>query len=587
MPKMGRNELCHCGSGLKYKRCHVHWDRNGADAPTSPGSPAHGAVGGYGVYLMGERPNPFIRQNWQTPNGIITTADPMEVFDARLAPFTLESIVSMTGSLTRRYFRGPEKFRKDLTKAGLEGHTSFAPFLLRRLVTHAISRRQFPADSGQEVSADWLARAERVLFDAMSNQDAPGGVESMTMRTLQDQYHDQSGYETYIRELSLNLATIRRCLARGLDLEAAYLGKFGLTYSELAFFSFAAYATIMGENSTGALDQRTWLTSVGQRLRLRDGAVESYFDLCSLSLAAFREQATRPHLSEPGFEPYALSPLIYSPLIQRSNGTCVAPIARDLLERPTRSFLIDALRSTPESAIGILSDSSGEAYEQYVGDSLRAVLPDTTFRGSDFFPRSGMNCDFVCVEDGEDVLLVEAKSARLRLRADVSKDRAILKEELKQKRVAHGLAQLDYSARQVRAGETQFRREARVVGMLVVRGELVLLNWPLIRSVLEELCLEESGFSVTVEYQLVNDESFSDLIRLRAEGSSISAALMHKVSDPYRKGADFQTLLKSVRPTALPPHPLRSKQFDEFAGLLERFGVDDLSEAVALGDRSG
>ena len=34
MAKIGRNELCHCGSGLKYKRCCLQ--RNGSNAAASP-----------------------------------------------------------------------------------------------------------------------------------------------------------------------------------------------------------------------------------------------------------------------------------------------------------------------------------------------------------------------------------------------------------------------------------------------------------------------------------------------------------------------------------------------------------------------
>jgi uncharacterized protein YecA (UPF0149 family) len=29
MPKPGRNELCHCGSGKKYKKCHAALEQNG------------------------------------------------------------------------------------------------------------------------------------------------------------------------------------------------------------------------------------------------------------------------------------------------------------------------------------------------------------------------------------------------------------------------------------------------------------------------------------------------------------------------------------------------------------------------------
>jgi hypothetical protein len=33
MPKIGRNEPCWCGSGKKYKHCHMRLDASGATQP--------------------------------------------------------------------------------------------------------------------------------------------------------------------------------------------------------------------------------------------------------------------------------------------------------------------------------------------------------------------------------------------------------------------------------------------------------------------------------------------------------------------------------------------------------------------------
>ncbi|MFB9327542.1 SEC-C domain-containing protein [Paenibacillus aurantiacus] len=40
MTKWGRNELCHCGSGLKYKRCHLGKDEQAAGSGTPSTAPA-------------------------------------------------------------------------------------------------------------------------------------------------------------------------------------------------------------------------------------------------------------------------------------------------------------------------------------------------------------------------------------------------------------------------------------------------------------------------------------------------------------------------------------------------------------------
>jgi uncharacterized protein YecA (UPF0149 family) len=40
LPKIGRNDACWCGSGKKYKQCHMRSDREGADGPASPSGAA-------------------------------------------------------------------------------------------------------------------------------------------------------------------------------------------------------------------------------------------------------------------------------------------------------------------------------------------------------------------------------------------------------------------------------------------------------------------------------------------------------------------------------------------------------------------
>src|SRR5438105_4130943 len=97
----GRNERCPCGSGLKYKHCHLDWDAQGITGGEQPTSLRNdGDFGGYGVVLGGERPHPDRWQKWDIPGGSIGTKDPAEVFKARLGPFSLDSVVTLVADLT-------------------------------------------------------------------------------------------------------------------------------------------------------------------------------------------------------------------------------------------------------------------------------------------------------------------------------------------------------------------------------------------------------------------------------------------------------------------------------------------------------
>jgi len=180
----------------------------------------------------------------------------MAVFEARVNAFSLDSIVSMAAGLTRRFWKDRGAFDRDLRRAGLQPSAVFLPTLIRRLVTEAIVRRQLPDAVTPGITAEWFARAERVLQDATSASDYALldalGPESTAMRSLQAQYHDQLNYDTFVRELWLGMDTVRRCAAAGVDLDRGFSETFGISYFELALLSFAAWSTVIEGN--GVID---------------------------------------------------------------------------------------------------------------------------------------------------------------------------------------------------------------------------------------------------------------------------------------------------------------------------------------------
>jgi hypothetical protein len=572
--RAGRNDQCPCGSGLKYKLCHLDWDRDGIpwDEPALDMTPA-GSVAGYQLLPLGERPHPDRWQRWEIPDGIIETRDPLEVFKARAGAFALDSIISLTAGLTRLYWRDRSRFNEEVQVAGLEPGTVFFPFLLRRLATQAIAYRQLPDTETRVIDISWLARAERVLIDvaAVSDRQLRGQPEggSLAMRLLQSQFHDQLDYQTYVRELWLNLATVERCSARGLDLEIAYRAFFGISYSELAALSFATWA-LVSEGDDGVVNRDIW--NKDNVVRIDAEVIDAFFTLCSRDYDQFQAEAGNSIYTEPGFEPYAFSPLIASPLVLRDSGTYVAPIARDLLERPTRGFPIDILRAVEGSStgVGIVSEVSGSVYEVYVLKSLQAVLGAGDVRRADEVIGSDtMNCDFMCVEPAG-ITLVEAKSTRLPLRAEMTKQRSLLTEELRRRRIGHGLAQLQASAERItRDGRTSYQ-DLPILGLLVIRGDLVPVNTPDFRSILEEIASGELGGPVTIPYVVTNDEGFSSLVRLLATPRSLHEYLSRVAGDRRLRFEDIHNTIQGEI-TTLPQHPLASMQQDALDALLARF----------------
>jgi hypothetical protein len=459
--------------------------------------------------------------------------------------------------------------------------TVFLPFLLRRLVTQAISKRILPDTETRVIDANWLARAEAVLMDVVgvSDRQLRGQPEagSLAMRTLQSQFHDQLSFETYVRELWLNLTTVERCLASGLDLDAAYKRSLGISYTELAALSFAAWALVT-EGGDGVINRDIWNRNEVVNIDVR--AIDAFFSLCSRDYAQFQVEAGNPTYTEPGFEPYGFSPLIAAPLILRDSGTYVAPIARDLLERPTRGFTIDALRAVEgwSKGRGILSGVSGAVYEEYVLGSLKAVSgAGDVYRGDEVIGPNAMNCDFVCVES-VGVTLIEAKSVRLPLRVEMTKRRALLTEELRDRRVGHGLAQLQASADRLME-EGQIAPGCPMVALLVVRGDHVPINSPDIRSILEEIANEELGYRVAIPFIVANDEGFAGLVRTLATPRSLYEFLSRIATD---NGLRFEDLHNTIRrKTAnLVEHPLVGLQNDALDALLGRFVQGSPQEAA-------
>jgi hypothetical protein len=374
---------------------------------------------------------------------------------------------------------------------------------------------------------------------------------------MQYQVHDQVDVADFRRELWLNQRTIKLALALGLNIEENYRTTFDLTYSQLAALSFGAYATA-SDVPAATFDPATW--NQNQIALLPIQVIEAYFRLSSLDYAQFKAKAMSPKVAPFGYEAYALSPLARWPLIRRSDGLAVAPLARDLLERPTRAFMFDVydtLGKDNEADRSRFGQAQGEAYEEYVGGSLKASRGcGDVSNGAELLPTNVKNCDFVCLEEGA-VTLVESKAVSTALEANITKDRDMLiKEFSKGGGVVDGLIQLNESALSIRRNKAPLiAKNALLNAVLVLHGEQVFLNSPLVHELLENLVLKKSQQKMIVKFQVINDIGFASVVRYLRDSGSLARFLYEKRSHKIEASEEFHHTVYR-RSTTLPPHPL-------------------------------
>jgi hypothetical protein len=403
------------------------------------------------------------------------------------------------------------------------------------------------------------------------------------MRVIQSQYHDQLGFSDWARELWLALRTIERAADIGLDLEDAFIKQAGISFTLSTLLSFLVFATINGAGQDLVrLDPDTWLTNSAVKVAKKD--VDAFFAACSITYDGLKEAIGRPGYAIPGYEAYAFSPLIEFPMVRQSDGLYVVPVARDILERPTRTLPVYGLRYAERSGgrqgLSRFNSAMGDVYEQYVRESFEAVLPKGAVRrADDIIASTDKKCDLV-IRDPAATLLVEVKGGRFRLSADMTKDYAELKAALS---IPHGIAdgviQLNETASAIRAGKTDVPKNSNLIGLLVVRGEQVWLNSSYFREALNEVLQERKLGQLLVRYQLSNDLGLEALIRLAASGRSVSDWLFRKsrssgLSEGWLDEVDIHI---AVPLENLPPAPFQERNHAALDEVLKRFGFDPSS----------
>jgi hypothetical protein len=289
---------------------------------------------------------------------------------------------------------------------------------------------------------------------------------------------------------------------------------------------------------------------------------------------AYKRRASNRAVAIPGYEPYALSPLIKWPLLVRSDGNAVAPVAGDILHRGWRGFerdSLEAIEAVEPLARGVFFGALGRAYEEYIGHSLSAAPGSGDVKhGSEMLPRKTKKCDWVCISERECVL-VEVKAVKFAFEASMTKTRESLKAELsKAGGLADGVVQLNESARAIRDGKTPIPKRSYLSGLLVVRGDQVGLNSPMIRGLLDEIVVERGYPPPIIKYQLTNDVGFTYLARLLHQGNRLGSFLQRKMKHAVFQHDDMHFAVLRESET-LPPHPLADKHQEQLDDLFVQY----------------
>ncbi len=544
---------------------------------------AVGSLYGYQILLAGTRgPMDRLRQVSLPEGFVIVTSDPAKAVEAQLRPYTLDSIATALAQVSVRSFDKKEEFRKAVEGRGWDADITFRPVTLRRLMDAAVRGRGLPDKATRPVTLEALKAAEDGLHDVLPRADAEANkteaeISAMGLRALQVQFADQLGYYQYHQEVAVCLDTVAIAREGGLDLDDVFRTAYGCSFGDIAFVTFAMFAEAAAALDVAQFNSRD-LNKSRQIRNLADSTVEAVWDHCVMTYEQYKNSLDDPGVVVPGYEAYALSPLVKWPLVVRSDGNAVAPIAGDLLHRGPRVFEVDALQALTKvraERVGTFSRALGETYERYVGESLeRSKCAGEVRHGSTVFRGDKRYCDWVCIA-GREVVLVEVKSVWFHLKTNVTKEWERLKRELSRDgNLADALIQLDEAARAIRERKTPLAKNAHLAGLIVVRGEQVGLNSPYIREVIEEVVAERGREPPIVKYQLTNDLGFSHIVKMMFAGrDSLGRFLRKKMRDEIHVYDDMHFAVERVCKT-LPEHPLIDKQ-----GAL----VDELFESFAPG----
>jgi len=457
------------------------------------------------------------------------------LWHTRVSLFTLPSIVYGAARMCAE----AELHKGDYDGPGddpLRG--KLAPLLYRRLVTEAIARRPLPDRAERIAGPNDIREAAIVCFSQSATQDDGRNAMATVMRLLQLQQHDQVDFVYFTIEHYLIKAVIRRLSERDIDLDAFCQARFGLTFDQVCFLSFAVYATAARNPGFVFTRQRYWDDS---HFNISQEQWETFLDGMALNFAQFQEKAISKAVRIEGYETYALSPLKRWPLVEVDNERYIVPIARDALERVPFGFLFDMREAgLSQKAEGTLHEIRGEVFDEFAGRCLRfAKAGQQIYRAEEVVSAKRTKtkvCDWI-VTDAQSVTCIEVKNKHFSLETDMRKEEQYLKKELaKSGGIVDAIVQVTETFNVL---PNQSIINMNVVkhkfAVIIVHNEHVMLNFQETRSLIAEVYHEKTGQSgPDIDYYIMNDGALTALTVMLKEGYRLSDFLQWAFADSSR-----------------------------------------------------
>lgn len=543
--KLGRNSPCHCGSGRKYKRCHLTADRR---VPTSRPS------------IAASTPQAGIEEKGSLlGKPIMVTTDPATfTFDdlrRNLSRFNLTWTLRRVGEVSSAL--GSKQAML------IDG----VPVTRHSLPVVAIAAIESSSDRNRTIpSVRNIAEAARIYTGLREPSRADGSdAFALLIRMAHQQFSEPNTYQSIARNWSLYGPTWRACKkARHLDIDLAVQTTTGLTLTQLMVLSLA-YASKGNAGYWIPYDDLSGLTA---SLGIGPTEHKRFLDLVSGSYDEIRElAATCP--SRKGYEQYRLNPLLVKPVVRPdtppelgAEGVHLVPVPNFLARR-----VCDGIYHTLATAHdegdrkNAFREAFGHVFQAYMGELLRAADGDAEVLGEwSYGPKKRRRStpDWLLL-DGPRLVVLEVKQSATTLNTRTFGNTCSLEDDLR-RTLTHGARQLIDFRHDVFAGAPGLERLRNVkeVELLLVTHEPVPWgNWILRQT----LSAHVPGAG---DVHLTSIENFEDLQRYYWGESLFSLLRAKRLGSAGMKDWDFREWLLSLGDPKMDDHPVLATAFNEF-----------------------
>lgn len=539
--KIGRNDPCHCGSGKKYKRCHLPIERDSHYVhPRTPPAEVKGT-------LFGKR--------------MLVTADPATFdFDDLRRHLSRFSLV-----WTLRRIAEVGKAIGDSSWKEIEG----IPVATHCLAFLALTAIESSTDENPRIpNPGDIAEAARIYNGLGENyrNDGSDAFEAF-IRIGYAQFSTPRQQHAIPRNWMLYRDTWYRCKkAARFDIASAIFKETGLSLQQLMVLTLA-YGGRSASGYCSPYSDENLKTFPG-RLGIGPEEQAKFLKRVTASYAEIRELGAKTPMRS-GYEKYRLNPLLLKPVVRPDSLPEAAP--SNTLLVPARSHLVrritDGLYHDLATAYDLGGGENpfrvafGYAFQAYVGELLAAasgktrVLPEWSYGPKG---KQRTTPDWMIL-DGNKLVVVEVKQSALTLDTKMFGDLAGLADDLR-RTLVHGVQQL-----------LKFRTDVldRHQGLKELHGvdevELVLLTYdaiPWANWILRDALAKQKPEAEDIH--LISVQSFEDFQRYYWGDSPFALLRKKRLGGSEASQSDFNEWLYTLRKPKVDSHPFIERARSDF-----------------------